>query len=504
MKGSLITMKKTATNRIVTAILSIVLILGLAVPASAAKANAFTDTPDWCADAANWAAEQGIASGVGNGKFAPSEPCTNAQIITMLWRAAGKPSATKTWPGTVASYYKDAMDWAYSQGMIGANANGDQTCKRAGAALLIWEAFGSPSASTSTGFSDVASSASYAKAVTWAYTNGIVAGTGNGKFSPNESCTRGQIVTMLHRAYVPSVRLNADNGNGNTSTPSTSNTDTSAAEKTLSSYGTVTTLVKSVSNPTAANTSNKKTTSYGTVDWSTAAQGYITFTASGAERVFVIQTPGGVNSTFGVAKGSTIKVALIEGAGTYQYIIGHYTDDKSAYYVDSKDSIAIGKIDSALAPGLVSTPYADYANAPNAVAKAKELYDSSKTQLQNVQAMAKYVGGLKYDMSLKQGNVAVYVNPDTVIANGGGVCAEMSTLLAAMLRSQGIPAYRQSGTNANGNAHAWVMAWVELSSYTQNGTTYSKGAWVLVEATSGTVKTASVAEKNYTPGNNAN
>ena len=489
MKGSLITMKKTATNRIVTALLAIVLILGLAVPASAA--NAFTDTPDWCADAANWAAEQGVASGVGNGKFAPSEPCTNAQIITMLWRAAGQPKASKTWPGTVASWYKDAMDWAYSQGMIGANANGDQTCKRAGAALLIWEAFGSPSASASTGFSDVASTASYAKAVTWAYTNGIVAGTGNGKFSPNESCTRGQIVTMLHRAYVPSVRLNAN-----------SNTDTSAAEKTLSSYGTVTTLVKSVSNPTAANTSNKKTTSYGTVDWSTAAQGYISFTASGAERVFVIQNPDGTHANFGVAKGETIKVALVNGTGKYQYVIGHYTADKSAYYADTKDSIQIERIDADLAPYLVSTPYGDYANAPNAVSKAKELYDSSKTQLQNVQAIAKYVGGLKYDKSLKQGSVSIYVNPDTVIANGGGVCNEMAKLLTAMLRSQGIPAYHQGG-KLNNSGHAWVMAWVELSSYTQNGTTYSKGAWVLVEATSGTVKTISAAS-SYNATDSAN
>ena len=334
----------------------------------------------------------------------------------------------------------------------------------------------------------------YAKAVKWAVDNGIAAGIGNGKYGPNNPCTRGAIVTLLHRAYVPGVRLNASNG--------TTTTDT-AAENKLKAYGTITTLVKSVSNPTSADGNNKKTTSYGTVDYWTAAQGYITFTASGAERVFVLQRPDGKQAGFTVSKSTSVKVALTGGTGTYQYVIGHNTADGTAYYSDYKSSFSVGKLDTGLAPYLVSTPYGDYANAPNAAAKAKGLYNASKTQLENVQAMAKYVDGLKYDKSLKQGNASVYVNPDTVIANGGGVCNEMAKLLTAMLRSQGIPAYYQGGKDENGDNHAWVMAWVELSSYVQNGTTYSKGAWVTVESTSGKILTTSAAAK-YTPGNNAN
>lgn len=333
--------------------------------------------------------------------------------------------------------------------------------------------------------------------VGWAVTNGITGGTGGGKFGPSDPCTRGHIVTFLHRAYVPSVRL--DTGTNDATSDANASADDAAAEKTLSSYGTIQTLVKSVSNPTAVDSGNKNTTSYGTVDWSTAAQGYISFTAAGQEQVFILQRPDGMQSNFGLAKNTTAKIALTGGTGTYQYIIGRYTEDKSVYWADYKNTIQIGKIDAGLAPYLVSTPYGDYADAPNATAKAKELYDSSKTQLENIQAMAKYVDGLKYDMSMKQGGSSAYVNPDTVIANGGGVCNEMSKLLVAMLRSQGIPAYYQGGTES-GDSHAWVMAWVELSAETKDDITCSKGAWVLVEATSGKVQTKSAAA-SYTPVN---
>ena len=482
-------------NRIVTAILAIVLILGLAVPASAA-AHAFTDTPDWCADAADWAASQGIAAGVGNGKFAPGDPCTVAQIVTMLWRAAGEPSSKSTFPGKAPDYAKAAMNWAYGKSIISKDANSDATCKRAAAALLIYRAFGSPSSSANTGFADVESTASYAKAVKWAVDNGIVAGVGGNKFDPMGSCTRGQIVTLLHRAYVESARLNAGSSTPSTQAPAT--TDTSAAEKTLKNYGTIQTLVKSVGNPTAANSSNKKTTSYGTVGWSNAAQGYFTFTASKQGLTLIIDAPSGMSSYFEVSKDTTAKIAFAEGTGKYTYAICHVSADGKYYDVDYKDSIAVSRIDADLAPFLVSTHYGDYANAPTATAKAKSLYSSGKTQLQNVQAMASYVGGLKYDSKLKQGYVDTYVNPDSVISNGGGVCNEMSKLLVAMLRSQGIPAYHVGGYHPNGESHAWVMAWVEISSYVQNGTTYSKGAWVLVESTSGTIKTTSEASKYKT------
>lgn len=271
----------------------------------------------------------------------------------------------------------------------------------------------------------------------------------------------------------------------------------------LQAYGELTTLVKSVKTPSKPDIKNTKMdNNYGTVDWSTAANGYITFTAKGQERCFVLQGPNDKQTLCTAAKGDTIKIALIDGAGKYQYAIANNTDDGKSYYVQYKNSFSVSAIDSGLAPYLVSTPYGDYENAPNAVAKAGELWDTSKTQLDNIKEIARWVhNNLEYDKSLKTGPVDVYVNPDKVIENGGGVCTEMSKTLVAMLRSQGIPAYLQGGTNNKGRSHAWVMAWLEFSSETKSGTTKSTGAWILIEATSGTVCTKSTADKEYTPGN---
>lgn len=268
-------------------------------------------------------------------------------------------------------------------------------------------------------------------------------------------------------------------------------------EKELKRYGDIETLVKSVKTPTKP---TDKTTSmsngYGTVDWSTSHQGYITFTAKGQERVLILQGPNDAQGLFEVANGDSIKVALTGGAGKYQYAIANNVDNDSCV-VQYKNSFNVKTVDSDLAPYLVSTAWGDYENAPNATAKAKELWDSKKTQLENVEAIADWVGDLDYNRNLKQGTIDVYVNPDSVIENGGGVCNEMSKLLVAMLRSKGVPAYYQSGLSSAGTKHAWVCAWVELSSSTKDGVTYSKGAWIVIEAVEGNIQFKSQAKNNY-------
>lgn len=255
-------------------------------------------------------------------------------------------------------------------------------------------------------------------------------------------------------------------------------------EKALKRYGEITTLVKSVKTPSKPQTKNTKMDNqYGTADWSTAANGYITFTAKGREREFILKGPNDVQAIFEVPKGTSIKVALVDGTGKYRYEIANSTDDGESYLVQYENSFSVKTIDSDLAPFLVSTPWGDYANAPEAAKKAKELWDSKKTQLENVEAIAKWVDdNLEYDLKRLQGSADVYVNPDSVIENGGGVCNEHAKLLTAMLRSQGVPACYVIG---NEGEHAWVNAWVELESYTKDGTTYSKGAWILIEATEG-------------------
>lgn len=276
-------------------------------------------------------------------------------------------------------------------------------------------------------------------------------------------------------------------------------------ERDFKAFGELTTVVRSVSVPTKPDGQNTSDdTSYGKVDWSTAAQGYITFTAKGRERCFILEGPNGKKAIFTVQKDVTVKAALIDGTGTYQYAVANNSADGKTYSVQYKKSFSVAKIDGDLAPYLTSTPWGDYGNAPVAVAKADELWDADKTQFDNVEAIADWIGDLKYDMNLKMGTIDVYVNPDKVIANGGGVCNEKAKTLAAMLRSQGIPAYVQGGTNSIGGAHGWVTAWLELSNETRDGVTYSTGTWVVIESIGGSIQTKSQARNNYTPNEYAN
>ena len=220
--------------------------------------------------------------------------------------------------------------------------------------------------------------------------------------------------------------------------------------------------------------------------------------------MFILQGPDDAKSDFTVAKDTSVKVALTDGPGKYQYAIANNTNGGKNYHVMYKNSFNVKSIDSDLAPYLVSTAWGDYENAPNATSKAKELWDSKNTQLENVETIADWVGDLDYNRNLKQGTIDVYVNPDSVIKNGGGVCNEMSKLLVAMLRSKGVPAYYQSGLSSAGTKHAWVCAWVELSSSTKDGVTYSKGAWIIIEATSGHLELKNSRNYNTESNNYAN
>ena len=167
----------------------------------------FTDVPDWCSAAVDWAVDKGVTNGTGDNKFSPSDICKNTEILTMLWRAAGKPAAKAASPFTVASYYQDAVDWAYEEGMIDDDTIPDAHCTRANALSYIWQVFSSPSVEGETGFPDVSADAACASAVIWGVSNGITNGYTDGTFGPSTVCSRGEIVTFLHRAYVEDARL---------------------------------------------------------------------------------------------------------------------------------------------------------------------------------------------------------------------------------------------------------------------------------------------------------
>lgn len=170
----------------------------------------FTDVPvdAYFYEAVKWAAEKGITGGVGNGLFAPNQPCTRAQIVTFLWRAAGSPGP-KTMSGfsdvPADSYYAKAVAWAVENGITGGTGDGkfspDATCTRAQAVTFLYRASGAPAVSGNAAFSDVATNAYYAAAVKWAEKNGITGGIGGGLFGSDNNCTRAQIVTFLYRNY---------------------------------------------------------------------------------------------------------------------------------------------------------------------------------------------------------------------------------------------------------------------------------------------------------------
>ena len=174
-----------------------------------APVQIFKDVPTdaYYYEAVKWAAEKGITGGVGNGLFAPNQPCTRAQIVTFLWRAAGSPA-----PKNMSSFadvpadafYAKAVAWAVENGITGGTGDGkfspDATCTRAQSVTFLYRAAGSPKVSGSAEFGDVATNAYYADAVAWAAKNGITGGIGGGLFGSDNNCTRAQIVTFLYRS----------------------------------------------------------------------------------------------------------------------------------------------------------------------------------------------------------------------------------------------------------------------------------------------------------------
>ena len=176
---------------------------------NAAAAARFTDVPfdAYYQSAVGWAVSHGVTGGVTETTFAPSNPCTRAQAVTFLWRAAGSPapkSAVNPFTDVKAgAYYYDAVLWAVENGITKGTTDTtfspNATCSRAQIVTFLWRSQKSPAAGTVNPFTDVAAGAYYQNAVLWAVKNGITGGTTATTFSPNNNCTRAQIVTFLYR-----------------------------------------------------------------------------------------------------------------------------------------------------------------------------------------------------------------------------------------------------------------------------------------------------------------
>lgn len=164
-------------------------------------------TGDYFYDAVLWAVEKSITNGTSAETFSPEDPCTRAQIVTFLWRAAGSPVVNYAMDlSDVAgdAYYAEAVRWALSEGITtGTSADQfspDATCTREQAVTFLWRAAGSPAVSGESAFEDVGADAYYARAVAWAAQNGVTNGISQALFGTGSDCTRAQIVTLLYRA----------------------------------------------------------------------------------------------------------------------------------------------------------------------------------------------------------------------------------------------------------------------------------------------------------------
>ncbi len=181
------------------------------ISANSGSSISFTDVKSnaYYANAVKWAVENDITSGTGNNKFSPDTSCTRGQIVTFLWRAAGSPAPkTTSNPFTdvkPSDYYYKAVLWAVENNITSGIGNGKfgpgNACTRGQAVTFLWRAAGSPGAAgAGKTFKDVNPGSYYENAVKWAVANDVTSGTSATTFSPNQYCTRGQIVTFLYRA----------------------------------------------------------------------------------------------------------------------------------------------------------------------------------------------------------------------------------------------------------------------------------------------------------------
>ena len=173
------------------------------------SAQTFVDVPEnaYYAPAVNWAVEKGVTEGTSATTFSPDAACTRAQIVTFLYRAAGSPavkSAVNPFTDVSASdYYYNAVLWAVENGITTGTSettfSPNESCTRAQCVTFLYRAVGS-AATAKASFTDVSADAYYAPAVDWAVEKGVTDGTSATTFSPDDACTRAQIVTFLYRA----------------------------------------------------------------------------------------------------------------------------------------------------------------------------------------------------------------------------------------------------------------------------------------------------------------
>lgn len=183
-------------------------IRGYCLPDYASLVWGFADVPagEWYTPAVDWAEKKGIIEGISERLFAPDQTCTRAHVLTTMYRLFGSVDVKGVIPFAdiePGAYYADAVRWGYklgiTEGLSDVAFGPDEPCTRAQIVTMIWRRAGRPAKSCFAPFDDVAPEAFYADAVDWAYGKGIVHGVNDYDFAPDQPCTRAEMVTMLYR-----------------------------------------------------------------------------------------------------------------------------------------------------------------------------------------------------------------------------------------------------------------------------------------------------------------
>ena len=200
-------------KRILSLAMALSILMGMLILPS--NAAGFTDVKkgDYFYDAVNWAVAQGITNGTSATTFSPNDTCTKGQILTFLWRAAGSPTYDIYPVSPFADvketdYCYQAVLWSIMEGVSieeSLNIKPNSKCTRASTVQYMWAACENWVNRGPISFSDVKAGSDLEAAVSWAVHEGITTGTSATTFSPNQTVTRGQIVTFLYRQYVAPV-----------------------------------------------------------------------------------------------------------------------------------------------------------------------------------------------------------------------------------------------------------------------------------------------------------
>ncbi|MBR2421187.1 MAG: S-layer homology domain-containing protein [Oscillospiraceae bacterium] len=195
-------------KRMMAMLMALMLLLPHAGAVTAAQVDSFPDVPKsaYYYDAVEWALENNITQGMGDGQFQPNSICNRAQVVTFLWRLDGKPavSGKNTFTDVQkGSWYADPVLWAMKEKVTDGMGEGlfepYGTCNRAQIVTFLWKYAGKPKANVKAPFTDVRAGSWYAEAVAWAVEEGITVGMSKTTFGPEQPCNRAQVVTFLYR-----------------------------------------------------------------------------------------------------------------------------------------------------------------------------------------------------------------------------------------------------------------------------------------------------------------